>query len=535
MNPAEPLRTALGRLPAADRLSGALLAGGALAFTLLLAPRWVDDPDLAHGIFMPVIFVLLLREARRQGRQRFLAPAPARAAAAALAAAGLVILALAGMYAAALEWTSELVDFLLAASLVALLGAGLALAARSRTRLVPLNWNSAVAVGLWLLCAPLPPGSYTRLSQGLQLWVSTAVVDALQVLGVAAHRLGNIIELAKGTVGVADACSGVRSLLSCVYAALFFSATFTRRPLSRALLIAAAAPLALAMNFVRALLLTLLVDRGVVIEGAWHDLTGFAVLGVTAALLVGLAAGLDRGLAPPAAGPPPVPPALAAGAPPRDGWFAGALLLAAALAALFAAATHPNPPRNAATPDLARILPSGPPHWRVVPGTDLAKSINLLGAARLAQATYLRDDGGPPLQLTFSLAYWQPGQVSVSLVAEHTPDACWPAAGWQERALPHAEAGLQVAGRTLAPPEARLFTFGEFPEHIWFWHLYNGRPIPYQNPYSLRELLDLAWRYGFRHDGDQLFVSVASNRPWPEIAREPVVQEFFARLRPLGL
>ena len=63
----------------------------------------------------------------------------------------------------------------------------------------------------------------------------------------------------------------------------------------------------------------------------------------------------------------------------------------------------------------------------------------------------------------------------------------------------------------------------------------DGRPIAYENPYSLGELLRIAWRYGFRHNGAQLFVRLSSNRPWSEIADEPLVAEFFARLRPYGL
>ena len=83
--------------------------------------------------------------------------------------------------------------------------------------------------------------------------------------------------------------------------------------------------------------------------------------------------------------------------------------------------------------------------------------------------------------------------------------------------------------------EGRLFTNAGYPQHVWFWHLYQGRPIAYQNPYSLKELLSIAWHYGFRHNGDQLFVRASSNRPWSEIAREPILEEFFARLQPLGL
>src|SRR5690606_40034894 len=63
--------------------------------------------------------------------------------------------------------------------------------------------------------------------------------------------------------GVEEACSGIRSLLSCVYAAAFFSAALVTRALNRCVILLLAPVLAIVMNFVRSLLLTLLAHRGV--------------------------------------------------------------------------------------------------------------------------------------------------------------------------------------------------------------------------------------------------------------------------------
>ena len=133
------------------------------------------------------------------------------------------------------------------------------------------------------------------------------------------------------------------------------------------------------------------------------------------------------------------------------------------------------------------------------------------------------------------LAYWRPGQASVSQVASHTPDACWPGSGWVAQTVDQPRESLVGGARPIATAEARFFTYGNDPQHVWFWHLYDGKPIAYRDPYSATELLRIAWRYGFRHDGDQLFVRVSSNRPWEEIASEPLLAEFFANTRTLGL
>jgi hypothetical protein len=127
------------------------------------------------------------------------------------------------------------------------------------------------------------------------------------------------------------------------------------------------------------------------------------------------------------------------------------------------------------------------------------------------------------------------GQSSVSSVAAHTPDACWPGAGWTAVPDPVKRDTPLVGARTLAPAEYRVFSSGGRPQHVWFWHLFDGRPTTFADPYNLVELFGLAWRYGFRRDGDQLFVRVSSNRPWADFAAEPFLAETFTRLQPLGL
>jgi hypothetical protein len=51
-----------------------------------------------------------------------------------------------------------------------------------------------------------------------------------------------------------------------------------------------------------------------------------------------------------------------------------------------------------------------------------------------------------------------------------------------------------------------------------------------QLPYSVAALLELAWQHGFRTQGDQSFIRISSNRPWSEIANEPLVSEAVTNL-----
>jgi exosortase len=533
-NPPEIFRAAVGRLPRLGGVNLVGLGGCAIALSLLLWPAWLHNPDLSHGLFMPVVFVLLLAESRAAGPQRFI-PARSRAGglAAGLAVLAIAVLGLAGVYAAVLDWSHALVEFLLAGSLALLLGAGLIVLADERVRLFPVNWTSVMAILLWPLCAPIPPGTYSRLTSGLQLWVTTAVLHTLHLLGIAAYQTGNILELARATVGVEEACSGVRSLVSCVFAGLFFSASIVTRPWARVAIIAAAGPLALIMNFIRSLALTLMANAGVAIGGFWHDATGYAVLGVTAAILAGLAFWLERDASVRESGTTTP----AAGAVRQRGQIAltAALAATAVVALFFFHNTQPSPRRSAADPDLWALLPASPPTWQAAASTNLFQFADILRTKALAQRTYRQAPESGAMEITLYLAYWRPGQAPVSLVASHTPDTCWPGSGWVLQSPPASPASLVVEGRTLAPPEAEFFENAGYPQYVWFWHLYAGRPIPYVNPYSIRRLLSIAWRYGFQHDGEQLFVRVSSNRPWNEVAGEPMVKRFFALIRPYGL
>jgi exosortase len=253
----------------------------AASYCVLAWRNWQNNPDLTHGFITPFASAFLFWQCRR-GTLRWLHPgAPRMLLTAAALLASWLALAVTGLLAASLEWSHSVVNFTLAGSLCLFLGAVLCLLAAKEVRALPLNWISLAAIGLWLLSAPLPPGAYARLTLQLQGMVTTFVLQSLHLLGIPASQQGNIIQLAATSVGVEDACSGIRSLLSCTYAGLFFSAWLVHRPGRRATLLLLAPLLAVGMNFLRSLTLTLLANSGVSITGFWHDATGYAILGFT--------------------------------------------------------------------------------------------------------------------------------------------------------------------------------------------------------------------------------------------------------------
>jgi len=158
------------KLPLLLRISLVMLLcllGGNIA---LLWPHWRTNPDLSHGFFVPILFFLLLREGMQQPRPRYL---PAHwlktLATLGLLTGGLLAILAGGLYSAAVGWSHSLVVFTMTAGGCMLLCATLLVLSDTRWRLVPFCWPVLVGIGLWLLCAPIPPGTYSRLIVALQL------------------------------------------------------------------------------------------------------------------------------------------------------------------------------------------------------------------------------------------------------------------------------------------------------------------------------------------------------------------------------
>ncbi len=500
-----------------------------------LWPEWVSNPDLSHGFMVPAASLLLVHLSRRSTGGGSLPAGASGPVTAFLGLAALAALWTGALLAASLDWVSPVVDFSLAVAMALMVGCALAAFADRRSPWIPLGWASVAAALVWALGAPLPPGTYARLTLDLQLWISSSVMHTLGLLGIVARRQGNIIELSQGTVGVEEACSGVRSLVSCVFAGILISAALCHRTRTRILLVVLSAPLALLMNFARSMVLTLLVNAGVRIEGPWHDATGYAILVATAAALFGLALALEPGPgaakeAPPEEGAPPAP-----GAPSSQWVLAAVLALAVASLVFFVAGTRSTARGPVRAPDLESFLPAAVPGWEVRTSHDLYRFAGTLRTDLLAQRTYVRAGTDGNTVVILYLAYWLPGQTSVGLVGAHTPDACWPGTGWQAREVADPKVSLMLGGVSLPAAQHRLFTNGSYPQHVWFWQLYNGHTIDIGSTHSIPNLLEAALHYGFRSAGEQLFVRVSCNRPWEEVSREPFVADFFGRLRTLGL
>ncbi len=136
---------------------------------------------------------------------------------------------------------------------------------------------------IWLISSPLLDFLETKLSLFLLSNVIKVVFVVFDLLALPIEIQGNVLILPKGQVGVADACSGIRSLTACLFAGSFLSAVFLDSFLKKFLLVASAMFLAFVTNIIRSLFLTCWAYAygSDSISGKVHDITGYAVLGLT--------------------------------------------------------------------------------------------------------------------------------------------------------------------------------------------------------------------------------------------------------------
>ena len=109
----------------------------------------------------------------------------------------------------------------------------------------------AFPIAFLLLMIPLPTIVFNQIAFPLQLLASRAGEAVINLAGIPVLREGNVLQLPSRTLEVAEACSGIRSLVSLVMLAIVLG-HFTERRIGRRMLIALAAiPIAILANAAR--------------------------------------------------------------------------------------------------------------------------------------------------------------------------------------------------------------------------------------------------------------------------------------------
>ncbi|MBA2259808.1 MAG: exosortase/archaeosortase family protein [Acidobacteria bacterium] len=237
-------------------LEVALLFGPTVAW---LWDRWTMSVwQNAHGMFIPPLAAWLAWQALK-GRPDL--PADGSRWGFALLVPALAVHAIdAGIHTQLLS---------AAALFLALPGLALLLLGGARVRLI------AFPLVLLFFAIPIPLGFTEPLQLVLRQIAASTTAAVLPMLGVPVFREGTLLDTTAGTVSISDACSGFSTLYAAVTVAALvaYLAPSWRR---RLLVLAAAAPVAIAANLLRVIALTLMVawGEGWLLETFVHPLSG---------------------------------------------------------------------------------------------------------------------------------------------------------------------------------------------------------------------------------------------------------------------
>jgi exosortase len=272
------LRNKPGRVLGSVRRDWIAPAAILAAFVVLLYARiavklvtdWYELPDFSHGFLIPFFVLFLFWDQRKT-----LARVPIRPTWAGiwLVVTGLFVL-LTGVFGADL-FLSRCSFVLLAAGCIWTLLGGEML---KQTRFM-----------LFVLCLaiPLPTLILNQITFPLQLLASQMASALLPLAGVPVLRDGNVIELPAMQLEVAEACSGIRSLMSLFTVAVIYGYLLERETWRRVVLALASLPIAVAANVIRIFGTGLCVqywdpDKA---SGFFHEFSGWLMFLVSLACL----------------------------------------------------------------------------------------------------------------------------------------------------------------------------------------------------------------------------------------------------------
>ena len=244
------------------------LYADSLAF---LFRHWIGSEDYSHGMFVPLISLFLIWQARH------------RIAVAGIENSwwGLAVIS-AGLF---LYWIGEFATlYVLQHVSLWMVIVGLVIA------LIGVRGARAIAFPLsYLLTSiPLPVFLYASLSSQLQLWSSALGVGCLQLVGVTAFREGNVIDLGPVQLQVVEACSGIRYLLPLTSLALLCAYLFKDRMWKRVVLVLSSIPISILVNGFRIGMIGVLVEwygQGAA-EGFYHLFEGWVLFMASLGLLI---------------------------------------------------------------------------------------------------------------------------------------------------------------------------------------------------------------------------------------------------------
>jgi exosortase len=315
-----------------------------------------------------------------------------------------------------------------------------------------------------LVAVPWPTQFEQAVIQGLMRVVAAINVEVLNAIGISAVQMGNVIELRSGFVGIADACTGVRSLQATFMVSLFLGEFYDFSVVRRAVLVVAGAFLAFFCNLVRTFILVYVgAERGVDAIKSWHDPAGLTIL---MACLFGL-----WGVSMLMGGSKSAPRATAV----RGGAFQIPRTIVMGLLAFVVTAEAGtqlwygiHEARAARVEGWEITWPTTAAGWKEVPVAEQAQE--LLRYNEGGGGAWAGDDGEQWVMYFFK---WLPGRTAGLFIKNHRPDICLPASGMKLQRGPDNKL-IEVNGVKL-PIRSYVFASGSTLLHVYYCY-WDGSP-----------------------------------------------------------
>ena len=248
----------------------ALLIAIYFRIAIKLFVDWYNIPDYSHGFLVPLFAAFLVWDKRKTLAITRIQQSWSGISLILLAIALLIL----GVYGVDL-FTSRF-------SFVVMLG-GLVWTFFGRAMLRELRFPLLVL----LLAIPFPAIIFNQITFPLQLMASRLASQILPLLGVPVLQEGNVIQLPVMKLEVAEACSGIRSLMSLFTLAVFYGYFLEKTTARRVILAAASIPIAVAANVAR------IVGTGLCVQywdpekalGFFHEFSGWVMFVVSLSCL----------------------------------------------------------------------------------------------------------------------------------------------------------------------------------------------------------------------------------------------------------
>jgi len=429
-----------------------------------LAEQWWHDKDVGHIPFVPLFSLFILWQNRQ--RLRAVASGPSWTGAfIILFAMALLVLGNLG----ADVFTSRV-------SLVVLL-AGFVVLFRgwSFFRAVLFPW------AFLFLMIPIPKIILQNITFPLQMVASKVATALLQLAQIPVYREGNVIYLPVMPLEVAEACSGIRSLLSLITLALIYGYLMDQRKWVRVVLGISAMPIAVAANGFR------IFGTGLIgqyfgrdkAEGFLHSFQGWLVFVVSLLMLFALHGLINRiwKERPQAKGERDrLATGTQVGAEPRRTRASLAYLAMALVLVLGTAVGLQVRTRTEVLPSRAELssMPLNIDGWV---GKDYAlddQTLDILGRGEFLSRNYV-SQGDSPTEVEMFIAYYPSQRVSET---PHSPDHCLFGAGF----VPSHRDIVQLPGPDGRPFPANRYVVSKAGERflVLYWFQAHGRAISNQ-------------------------------------------------------